>query len=286
MSNRLREIIFLSFCCLIILSGCVSTSGEGGECKNRQQVKTDSLVDRFYWKPLSYLNVIEKADRDIDFSGPVRYRFFSDSVQSLAHQLPSCHYTEDLLLEPESLTVTIRHDACTRKEFRKRYQTPSFVVDYDAPIFDNIVKAIHAVYGNNPSLTELRDFTYEFISNKKSSLMFSFASVVARQKAGDCKAHAVFQTALARKFGYNSKVVLGYVVVPLEDNGWAVLGHAWSECFDQESGRWIGFDATKVRPTVDHAYIPIIEVEDEGPSYRAQLVKFIQHSVRRIEVVL
>ena len=98
------------------------------------------------------------------------------------------------------------------------------------------------------------------------------------------KEHAMFSTALARYFGYPSRVILGYVLVPINDNRFITFGHAWTEAFLEEEGKWVGFDSTIIKSSLDNSYIPVMEIEDEGPAFGRQILEYLQHSVSRIEI--
>jgi len=100
------------------------------------------------------------------------------------------------------------------------------------------------------------------------------ASQVARRREGDCTEYGVLQTALGRQAGYASRLVFGLLLVASNDQLKA-YGHAWSEMHHDQD--WWVADATQ--PTLQQGvqgawHVPILIIENEGPSYALEVIKF------------
>ena len=77
------------------------------------------------------------------------------------------------------------------------------------------------------------------VMNKEEffSQAFATAAEAAKNRKGDCKAHAVYLAALARALKIPARVAVGLVYVPQAE---AFGGHMWTEVY--VGGRWIGLD--------------------------------------------
>ncbi len=213
-----RILIILSVCLFICCAGCAGVNNSiSGKADNRSEnlsTNNSGGIDS-RWQPLSLVNYIELNGNQIDFGKPVNYRIYCISSALLQQQVGKSHRIKSLRPSPECLAITISHDDIHHGTTKKQHIAPSFVVDYDDPVFDSIIKDVRALYGDKPKISEIASYTSEFIINKKSTLTLNFASTIARQKSGDCKDHAIFSTALSRKFGYPCRIVLGYVLIEI-----------------------------------------------------------------------
>ena len=287
MTNRLLTPV-LFFLLLALTPACaeqqpeIQTNTTGATSRENSSGVTGDL----YMPSLALIDFIDlPAGVEVDFSKPSRFRLHTTRVKELTALISPCHHGAPPEADGDSVVVTIDHDSCKESLPVERHQTPSFSIDYDTPIFNEIIKDVKSKYGSSPSLSDLSEYTNRFIEKKSSASYVSFASTIARQKSGDCKEHAIFATALARIFGYKSKVVLGLVLIKVEGDSWIGFGHAWPEAYDEESGNWIGFDATQVRQSVDNGYIPLMELTDEGPTYMTQLMQVAQHGIHKIQIL-
>jgi hypothetical protein len=170
----------------------------------------------------------------------------------------------------------------------KRDRASSFVVDYAEARFGDAARELEES-GDAHSPAAVAAFADRYISEKTYVHSFDVASRVALTHAGDCTEHAVFTTALLRRFGFTARVVLGIVLVGVSEHSAEpkvlAFGHAWVERYDHD--RWSivdtalgrGYDAgaaaTRGLPadaSVRLAYLPINVMKDESASYARTLM--------------
>ena len=159
----------------------------------------------------------------------------------------------------------------------------SHVIDCDDSAFSRVDLS---ALGQKPTRAELVRFTREHISKKQLSRAFDIASAVLVSKVGDCTEHSVLLTALARKFGFASRVVFGLVVLRREGEAPNVVGHAWSEIHD--GSRWQLADAAMpdyalaAMASKPHlTYLPMQVLEREDAGFRLALLKSLDTSFVR-----
>lgn len=165
----------------------------------------------------------------------------------------------------------------------------SFVIDYDEARFAGAASEL-AASGASPSPLAIAAFADRYIDQKTYEHAFDVASRVAVTHAGDCTEHAVFTTALLRRFGFKARVVLGIVLVGVssKDAGPSLFafGHAWVERYEAKS--WHIVDTALAPPehredgarrgglppgtSLKLAYLPITVLRDESASYARTLM--------------
>lgn len=246
--------------------------------------KANYGYNQYYFKPLFLLNNIYTKGNKIDFRKPVQYRLYSKSSDALLKDISLFEYYKVINHYHAHIKITSNYYLNSNSGYEKWQTTPSFQVDYNESAFKPIVEEMITIYGKTPTISQIKDFTYKYIKNKKSSGQFSFASTIATQKTGTCKEHAVFSTAIARAFRYPARVIFGYVMVESKKtNVVRVAGHAWAEVYDKEEEKWTKFDATKLKPVVDNSYLPVVVFHDHKFSY-FQAFKTLQY-LHRIDIV-
>jgi hypothetical protein len=178
----------------------------------------------------------------------------------------------------------------SRESPSKRDRASTFVIDFDEASFGDAAHELEHG-GNAPSPAAVAAFADHYISDKTYVHSFDVASRVATTHAGDCTEHAVFTTALLRRFGFTARVVLGIVLVGVSERESepkvVAFGHAWVERY--EHGGWHivdtalgrGYetdpDAAAARGvpsgvTLRLAYLPINVLKDESASYARTLM--------------
>jgi hypothetical protein len=185
----------------------------------------------------------------------------------------------------------------------RQNQKASFVIDYEEEAFAEPVKELERS-GKQPTAESISAFASAYIKEKTYARSFDIASKVAVTRAGDCTEHAVFTTALLRRFGFKARVVFGIVLVgiagPGIDEELSAFGHAWVEVY--EDRRWRVIDAA-LRPAASSgadrvgvpglpegarariAYLPINVIKDESMGYQRALMNEVGvESVLRLEV--
>jgi transglutaminase-like putative cysteine protease len=218
---------------------------------------------------LSAFPVEAHLSRSLFAPGGARVTLRFDPVQS--HQRGSNELMRRLRLrlsEDGRLVFDTGAYPSTSERPSRQHLRPSFVLDFDQPVFQAILADIRAQLGTTPRVEELARYVSRFIAKKGMGRAFDIASVVARRREGDCTEHAVLLAAIARAFRFPARVVSGLVLVEPEGNP-ASFGHAWVEVY--RGGRWQPADAALLGglPVV---YLPL-ELQDEGPSFELSIVK-------------
>lgn len=163
-----------------------------------------------------------------------------------------------------------------------RHSASSFVVDFDEPAIAQLVPMLQESHGATFSVVDLLEFVDEFIQTKSYRRDFDIASQVARTREGDCTEHAVLAAALARAMGRPARVVIGILLVETADELLA-FGHAWAEVYENDG--WRLADATRPTHQVPDArthYLPLLELDNEGPGYSLSVLNFAAVQPARI----
>lgn len=161
----------------------------------------------------------------------------------------------------------------------------TWIIDYDEAAIQDLVTRLAAQHEATPTPADLERFVYEHVRNKSYSRSFDLASRVAASGEGDCTEHAVLLAALARASGYPARVVMGNLILDL-DEGLFAFGHAWTEIHVGDG--WQIRDATlpDQAPELRQArYIPLGSLANEGPSYVLSLVETMSAMPVRISDV-
>lgn len=160
-----------------------------------------------------------------------------------------------------------------------RHLESSFLVDFDSQPVQALIDA-HREEAR-PTPAELVEWTRSAIEPTYER-DFDAASVIVRVGRGDCTEHAVLFSALARSFGYPTRIAIGLVLVVLEGE-FQAFGHAWTEIL--LDGAWQLVDPTLVEDAISVGYLPLGYLGDEGPGYSLDLVRIRAAQVREVRVV-
>jgi hypothetical protein len=216
--------------------------------------------------------------------------------------LSSIAVSKDTSLQPSELRLAVRapngafgevtrrglatkvHDGTLEVRLPERYAASkdpvtdgqvacSFVIDCDVDAMSTVGAQELA---EQPSAAELIAFTDSYISKKTMTRGFDVASAVAKNREGDCTEHAVFLTALARRYHRPARVVLGLAVVRLHERAPLLVGHAWSEIHDGTA--WQLADAALIPTALKEiegfqslSYLPVQVMRREDPGYSAAM---------------
>ncbi len=156
----------------------------------------------------------------------------------------------------------------------------TFLVDHDS----DAVRALVAERGDDarPSPDDLVQWMRDAITPTYDR-GFDAASVVARNRRGDCTEFAVLYGALARHFGHPARIAVGIVLAEL-DGDVQSFGHAWVEVADDVEG-WRRVDPTPLDDVRVLGYLPTGHIQDEGPGYAFDLVRAQAAGVRDVRVL-
>src|SRR5262249_44112242 len=97
-----------------------------------------------------------------------------------------------------------------------QHTRPSFLIDYDQPVFKDVLAQARDELGAKPTVEDVTRFVDHFITKKGLARGYDIASVVAARREGDCTEHAVLLTALARAFKFPARVASGIVLVEVD----------------------------------------------------------------------
>jgi hypothetical protein len=176
----------------------------------------------------------------------------------------------------------------SRDKPSRRDQASSFVIDYDEASFAVPIAELESS-GNGHSAEAIAIYAGEYIHEKNYAHSFDIASRVATSHSGDCTEHAVFTTALLRRFGFKARVVFGIVVVGVAPRDAApellAFGHAWVERYAVDHWQIVDTalgspEGGGARPAVSMpaganvrlVYLPINVMRDESASFARALM--------------
>jgi hypothetical protein len=186
-------------------------------------------------------------------------------------------------VDGDAVEIALSENATLPGVVEARHRAASFVFDWDEPVLQALRADLRKQHGERPSLEALREFTGRVIARKTMERGWDLASVVARNRAGDCTEHAVLLAALARSVGWPARVAVGVLIADSGD-GVGAFGHAWVEIYD--GGAWRRVDATHAADGGRVRYLPLFALEDEGPGYTMALASASQALfVREIEIL-
>jgi Transglutaminase-like superfamily len=190
-----------------------------------------------------------------------------------------------LAVDDDRLRVAVSERLTLGGEPQVRHRSPSFVIDFDEPSVAAVHRRLLDGDRRPADIAGITSFVHRFIDNKTYVRSFDFASTTARTAAGDCTEHAVLQAALARAESLPARVIFGLMLVDDGESA-ATYSHAWTEVHDGE--RWQITDATlpETQMPVRHLrYLPLLELENEGPGYSYGMMNYALLLPVRVELV-
>lgn len=162
----------------------------------------------------------------------------------------------------------------------------SFVIDFEEQSVVDFVDEFKQTTSKKTPWQDLPIFVSEFINQPTYIHGFNIASIVAKDRSGDCTEYAVLTSALARAMGLPSRVVFGSVIVE-NNNNLEAFGHAWSEVW--QDNQWNIADAAMVNAEATKLfYLPSGVLENEGPGYTLSImgaVRFLPDEIRDVKSV-
>lgn len=163
----------------------------------------------------------------------------------------------------------------------EKHSKSSFVIDLEEDSTQTFLSGFDNKNGSNVPLIDLIEkYVNGYISSPTYIHSFLIASKVASDRSGDCTEYAVLTTSLARGLDLPARYVNGVVILQ-EGNQTKAFGHAWSEVWYESS--WHIVDAA-LHELEDNSlyYIPIAELENEGPGYIVSLLSAIKYFPKKI----
>lgn len=173
-----------------------------------------------------------------------------------------------------ALKVTLSGRDKLRSAPEGRHLAATFLVDFNDPAVRTLVQEGGSPGEGLAAVKRLTEFTNASIGTTPYSRGFDAASIVARDRVGDCTEHAIVLTALARANTLPARTVLGALVLVGGTRSGA-YGHAWTEIW--VDGEWRLADATLPERNFDGSvyYLPVGALGDEGMGYAMDLFGLI-----------
>jgi len=138
-----------------------------------------------------------------------------------------------------------------------RWLLPASQVESDHPEIINTAREV--TRGLSDPLAKVRRLAAWVAHTVKEAPVDSFSALeVLRTKKGECQAHTMLYTALARAAGIPTRMAGGIVYM----DGVGFLYHAWAE---SDAGGWVSVDPTFDQVGVDATHIKLVE----GPGWLA-----------------
>ena len=225
------------------------------------------------------------ADQSLPLAGDIVATLHVPDVDHAADTLERMANIDLVATGEGFVTVAMSNRATLPGDALPAHLEPSFVIDYDEPVFETSLQELAQSHGGEPTTDQLIEFVHDFISDKNYSRGFDLASRVASSREGDCTEHAVMLTALSRAIGRPARVVAGVLLVSGQDRQLG-FGHAWTEIYDD--GRWQIADATlpqRQAPGLTVFYVPTISLENEGPGYTMDFARIFRLQPSRVSEI-
>jgi len=172
-----------------------------------------------------------------------------------------------ILTEPTSIT----------DEPKAAHLADTFVIDIGEPSTQAFIEGYGftqsaATRSTAASPLAMQAYVSEYMQHPTTIHGFNIASVVARERSGDCTEYAVLTTALARAQGVPARLMIGVVLVEYT-HGVQAVGHAWTEVWREsqlsgQAGHWQVIDAALHGDNSgQRLYLPIGALKNESAGY-------------------
>lgn len=233
-------------------------------------------------RPNGYLHVIETSTRGTigESDAPVRLIVHTTTPTALASQLRP-EVVERV--ESDRLVVELSGYPGRFYDGPDDLRAPTFVAAWEHEAIRAWADEIQTAVGRRPTVDEVRAAVNAGVE-PTSPRGFDLAVRVAQHREGDCTEYAVVTAALARRFGYPARIVMGLLVLSDPDSGRAqAFGHAWNEIADEDG--WRVIDSTRNEGARILGYLPEFALEDEGPGYGRMAIKMLHRTPTLVEVI-
>ena len=210
----------------------------------------------------------------------ISFEFITSNKIGVENTLSEWKNIEINQLSNDSFSVTMVAQPEFIGELRDQYLKQSFVIDLEEEVIKELVVSFLKQVDNKWVLDDVVKYVEAHIDEETYVHGFNIASVVAKERSGDCTEHAVLTTALARSLGLPSRVVVGTVI--FEDKGeLSAIGHAWSEVWHNE--KWQILDAALYSSEdIKYFYFPSGELGNEGLGFGMSLFTLVGRMPIRI----
>lgn len=211
------------------------------------------------------------SEQKRSFGDKIRVEVFSNQVPVIARNLSAW---PDITVEkslPSSLILTMGTQPQYAGNALDKYGASSFVIDLDEEATQEFIAGFEEANSASFNLQQLTAYVNAFITDTTYIHAFNIASVVAKERSGDCTEFAVLTTALARALDIPARVVVGTVMMEHEGEVGA-FGHAWTEVWFEE--QWQILDAALFDDDINSLfYLPAGALENEGFGFMMSLAE-------------
>lgn len=236
---------------------------------------------------LSELSAQLAPRASLPLSSKISLEIASNTSAELAERLAQFKGVVVTAVAENTVTITLIERPHALAPVGEEFTRNSFVIDFEEQSVIDFVDAFKSRQSEATSWQDLPVYVSEFIDQPTYIHGFNIASVVAKDRSGDCTEYAVLTSALARAIGLPSRVVFGAVILENSDNLEA-FGHAWTEIW--QDGSWHVADAALVDAEgVKKFYLPTGVLDNEGPGYAMSLigaVRFLPAEIRNIKSIV
>lgn len=207
-----------------------------------------------------------KTDKPI--SCPRKADFLEISVEGLTGSLPPLRgpnqaISERIINGKTATVFSIRGVLLPKKETAEessdkrdmqRYLVPTQHIESDHQEIKKV--AHHVIMGAATPIKKIERLVQWVSAEVRDEIVDSFSALeVLNTRKGECKAHAMLYTALARAAGIPTKLVGGIVYM----EGMGFLYHSWAESY---ADGWIAVDPTFNQVGVDATHVKLVEGHD------------------------
>jgi len=204
-------------------------------------------------------------------------------AKALADTLATFKGAKVVSINEKVLTVELNSRPTFSGEVAAFHTQSSFVVDNDELSTMEFIHGFTSDLQAGWKLEDMERFVSQYISEPSYVHGFNIASVVAKDRSGDCTEFAVLSTALARALELPARVVFGAAIIEVSSHQSSdsslhantkvsAFGHAWTEVW--HDGEWQIVDAALHNaPYMNVYYLPTSSLVDEGAGFMFNLLE-------------
>lgn len=199
--------------------------------------------------------------------------------------LPRTLNQEVIKHKSDSLTSTVILRTGPGKVMQKgnlsQFINPTHYLDTDNPAVRE--KAAQFKNSSDP-VNEISRFVYDHITDKKTGIPVIPASVILKNRSGDCTEHSILTAALLRAAGIPARCVVGIILAEeFAGKKNVFVYHMWVEAYYR--GKWVFADSTRPDDVHLNRYIAFAyhSLETEAPlDYISALSSLTDMTITRI----
>lgn len=214
---------------------------------------------------IATLDIELKSKTELPLGKSISFILETTAIESVIKTLKNWQNISVEPLENGTLLIEMNTEARFSGMVKEQYLDDSFVIDFSENSTLDFTSAFVTKEHSTIELKQLEAYVDGYVDKPTYVNGFNIASVVARERSGDCTEYAVLLAALSRSIGLAARVVIGTVI--LEENDMVrAFGHAWVEVWHDQ--QWNTIDAALYKSSaIQHFYLPAAALENEGPGF-------------------